>query len=92
MVSFVEMDETLNLLTQSEHKNAGPVILTNKFNVKSEEAEEFLKTWTADASFFKRQPGFISAQLHRGIGESSVFLNYTAWESTYHFRQAINNP
>ena len=36
-------------LVSSEQKNAGPVNLTNKFNVKSEEAEQFLKTWTADA-------------------------------------------
>jgi hypothetical protein len=56
MVSFVEMDETVSPISQAEQKNAGPVILINKFNVKSEEAEQFLKTWTADASFFKRQP------------------------------------
>jgi hypothetical protein len=26
----------------------------------------------------KRQPGFISAQLHRAIGESPTYLNYAA--------------
>jgi heme-degrading monooxygenase HmoA len=91
MVIFVEMDDKVTLIEQAEH-DVGRVILINKFNVKSEEAEQFLKAWTADASFFKNQPGFVSTQLHRGIGGSSVFLNYAVWESTEHFKRAINNP
>ena len=39
-----------------------------------------------------RQPGFISAQLHRGIGGSRVFVNYAVWESTAHFKRAFTNP
>jgi heme-degrading monooxygenase HmoA len=39
----------------------------------------------------KRQPGFISAQLHRGIGGSRVFVNYAVWESTGHFKRAFRN-
>jgi heme-degrading monooxygenase HmoA len=85
------MDERITLVEQAE-QNASPVILINKFNVKPEEAEQFLKAWAADASFFKQQPGFVSTQLHRGIGGSSVFLNYAVWESTEHFKRAINNP
>lgn len=92
MVAFVEMDDNVTLIQQSEQKDSGPVILINKFNVKPEEAVDFLEAWAADASFFKRQPGFISAQLHRGIGGSSVFLNYAVWESTELFKQAVNNP
>ena len=91
MVSLVEMDERITLLEQAE-QNVGPVILINKFNVKPEEADLLLKAWAADASFFKQQPGFISTQLHRGIGGSSVFLNYAVWESTNHFKRAISSP
>ncbi len=40
----------------------------------------------------KRQPGFISTQLHRGIAGSGVFLNYAVWQSTAHFRDAFSNP
>jgi hypothetical protein len=29
----------------------------NKFTVKSEDADEFLKAWEADATYFKSQPG-----------------------------------
>jgi hypothetical protein len=30
----------------------------------------FLETWQDDAEFMKRQPGFISTQLHRAVGDS----------------------
>jgi heme-degrading monooxygenase HmoA len=37
-------------------------------------------------------PGFISAQLHRGVAGSSTFINYAVWESTSQFKQALSNP
>ena len=40
----------------------------------------------------KRQPGFISTQMHRGIAGSGVFLNYAVWESPAHFRAAFEDP
>ena len=67
MVKFDEMDEKVTLAKQLE-ENVSPVILINKFNVKPEEADQFLKAWADDAAYFKSQPRFISAQLHRGIG------------------------
>jgi heme-degrading monooxygenase HmoA len=41
---------------------------------------------------FKQQPGFMSAQLHHGIGGSNTFFNYVVWESAKHFKQAFNRP
>ena len=40
----------------------------------------------------KKQPGFISAQLHRGIAGSHTFFNYGVWGSAGHFKRAFNNP
>lgn len=40
----------------------------------------------------KRQPGFIWAQLHRGIGNSTTFMNYAVWESVAAFKTAFENP
>jgi heme-degrading monooxygenase HmoA len=91
MIKLVEMDEEVTLSEQMERKT-GPVILINKFNVKPEETAQLLKAWGADASYFKQQRGFISAQLHRGIGGSCVFINYAVWESTELFKQAFSNP
>ena len=91
MIKFIEMDEKVTLSDQME-ENAGPVILINKFNVKSEDVDQLIKAWAADAAYFKQQPGFISAQLHRGIASSCVFVNCAVWESTQLFKNAANKP
>ena len=92
MVKMVEMDEVVTL-QQQMGQEVSPVILINKFNVPQEEVQAFLLAWADDAAFFKQQPGFISTQLHRGIGGSSgVFINYAVWESVAHFRQALGQP
>jgi quinol monooxygenase YgiN len=90
MAKFVEMDESNTLKDQMGGQGLGPVILINKFNVRSDEVEQFLKVWEEDATQFKNQPGFISAQLHKGIGKSTVFVNYAVWESLKHFKNAVD--
>jgi quinol monooxygenase YgiN len=90
MAKFVETDEHVKLSDQLE-ENVGPIVLINKFNVKPDETDQFLKAWEKDATYFKSQPGFISAQLHRGIGGSGVFVNYAVWESTALFKKALSN-
>jgi quinol monooxygenase YgiN len=80
MAKFVEMDDIVKFKDQIEQKEIdGQVILINKFNVEPDKVEQFLKDWAEDASRFKQQLGFISAQLHKGIGKSSVFINYAVW-------------
>jgi heme-degrading monooxygenase HmoA len=72
--------------------DAGPVVLVNVFTLDKADEQAFLETWRDDADFMKRQPGFISTQLHRALGESPTFLNYAVWESTAHFRAAFTHP
>ncbi|TLX85609.1 MAG: antibiotic biosynthesis monooxygenase [Thaumarchaeota archaeon] len=91
MIKLIEMDEKVTLFEQMDSQVA-PVILINKFNVKEEQVQEFLEAWADDAKYFKQQSGFISAQLHRGIGGSCVFLNYAIWESSEHLKRAFNTP
>ncbi len=83
------MDDRVKFKDQIEEKIMGSVILINKFNVAQGKVEQFLKDWGEDATNFKQQPGFISTQLHRGIGKSSVFINYAVWESIEHYKKAI---
>jgi heme-degrading monooxygenase HmoA len=90
MAKFVEMDDRVKFKDQIEEKIMGSVILINKFNVAPGKVEQFLKDWGEDATNFKQQPGFISAQLHKGIGKSSVFINYAVWESMEHYKKGIN--
>ena len=72
--------------------DASPVVLVNVFTLDQADEQSFLKTWQDDAAFMKRQPGFISTQLHRAIGESPTYLNYAVWESTAAFRAAFTHP
>jgi heme-degrading monooxygenase HmoA len=89
MIKLIEMDEKVTLFEQMDSQ-VGPVILINKFNVKEERVQEFLEAWADDAKYFKQQSGFISAQLHRGIAGSCVFLNYAVWESNERLKRAFN--
>ncbi len=71
---------------------AGSVVLVNVFTLDKADEQIFLQAWQDDAQFMKRQPGFISAQLHRAIGESPTYFNYAVWESTADFRSAFMHP
>jgi heme-degrading monooxygenase HmoA len=71
---------------------ASPVVLVNVFTLDKADEQTFLDAWQDDARFMKRQPGFISTQLHRAIGESPTYLNYAVWESTRDFRAAFSHP
>ena len=72
--------------------DATPVVLVNVFTLDQADEPVFLRVWQDDAAFMKRQPGFISAQLHRAIGESPTYLNYAVWQSTADFRAAFMHP
>lgn len=71
---------------------AAPVILINVFTLDPADEPDFMATWQDDAEFMKKQPGFISTQLHRAIGERPTYLNYAIWESTDAFRAAFSHP
>ena len=91
MVKIEEMSETITFFEQLEQE-AGPIVLINRITVKPEEAEQLLRIWTIDIEMMKGQPGFISAQLHQGIGGKCVFLNHSVWESVAALKQAFTRP
>lgn len=91
MVIIVETDDRITLEKQLD-EDTGPIIVMNKFNVDPQEIDEFLQVFAKTTEMFKQQPGFISAQLHRGIANSTTFVNYVVWESAAHFKQAFNRP
>jgi quinol monooxygenase YgiN len=89
MAKIVEMDERASILTQME-EDVNPVVLIEKISVVPEEFDLFLKAWTAETEKFKQQQGFISTQLYKGISGSGTFVVYAVWESTEHFKRAVN--
>jgi heme-degrading monooxygenase HmoA len=91
MLKFTEMDSKVTLLEQIE-TDVSPVVLINRFDVAPDEVEQLLEAWEADATFLKTQPGYISAQLYRGISGSCCFINIAVWESVAHFKRAFMQP
>ena len=71
---------------------ASSIVLVNVFTLDKADEQIFLQAWQDDARFMKRQPGFISTQLHRAIGENPTYLNCAVWESTADFRSAFMHP
>lgn len=90
-MKLIEMDEKITFSEQLE-EDVGSAVVISKFNIKPEDIDKFLKSWASGAKIMKHQPGFISTQLHRGIGGSSAFVNYTVvFETAEYFKRASNN-
>lgn len=91
MVHRKSLDEKFPIERQLEIDTA-PVVLVNLFTLDAADEPVFLEVWKDDAQFMKRQPGFISTQLHRAVGENPTYLNYAVWESMEAFRTAFVHP
>ena len=91
MVAFKPLDPEFPIQQQMSI-DAGPVVLLNVFTVAPNEQKALVEAWRSDALWMKRQPGYISTQLHKAVGESSMYLNYAVWDSVADFRAAFSNP
>ena len=91
MLQLKTLDPNVPIFQQLS-TDVSPVVLVNIFNVAEVDVPALLDAWEADANWMKRQPGYISTQLHRGIAGSTVFMNYAVWESVAHFRAAFSHP
>ena len=91
MLQLKPLDEHVPIFQQL-NADVTPVVLVNVFTVSESDIPALLKAWEEDANWMKRQPGYISTQLHRGIAGSTVFMNYAVWESAAHFRAAFGHP
>jgi len=91
MVNFKPLDPEFPI-EQQLGIDAGPVVLVNLFTVDPKDQEALVEAWKADALYMKAQPGYISTQLHKAIGESCMYLNYAVWDSVKDFRTAFAKP
>lgn len=91
MLQLKPLDQKVPIFQQL-NTEVSPVVLVNIFEVAPEDVSALLAAWEADANWMKRQPGYISTQLHQGIAGSSVFMNYAVWESVAHFQAAFSHP
>ena len=92
MLEFKEMNEHVGIGQQLQSNDDGSVVLIKVFTVDPADEAALIAAWSHDAEFMKAQPGYISTQLHKGVGGSSKFLNYAIWENVESFRNAFSNP
>lgn len=92
MPELKELDDAVSLSDQMQSGEEGHVVLINVFHIAPAEEDALIEAWSRDAEFMKKQPGYISTQLHRGIAGSSTLMNYAVWESVESFRAAFTNP
>lgn len=92
MLKFKEMDSPVSLEKQFGDDGDEAVILMILFSLDPKDVEAFKVAWAQDAAFIKTQPGYISAQLHQGIGGSTMFLDYAVFESVAAFVATTRQP
>jgi hypothetical protein len=61
------LDIKIPIFRQLDSTFSGPVVLLNIFKVEESDVSQLLSAWQEDASWMKKQLGFISTQLHQGI-------------------------
>ena len=90
-MNFEALDPSFPLEKQFSTE-AGPIVLVNIFTIDPNDQEALVEAWRNDALWLKQQKGYISTQLHKAVGESSMYLNYAVWDSVADFRSAFANP
>lgn len=91
MTTIQSLDPTMDFKDQLK-ETTGPVVLVNMFFVPEGDIDQIIEDWRKDAVFMTEQPGYISAQLHRGTGNSRMLVNVAVWESTEALATAFTNP
>jgi heme-degrading monooxygenase HmoA len=91
MFTFADLDESTPFLQQLQ-ETTGEIVLINTFLVPDGTVDQAIQAWHDDAGFMQAQPGFVSAQLHRGVGSSRLLTNTTVWESTEALRNVLSSP
>jgi len=91
MITFKPLDNDVPI-TKQFTENTSPVVLVNIFQVDEKDIPALIKAWEKDASWMKKQKGYISTQLHQGIAGSTVLMNYATWDSVEDFQNAFKHP
>lgn len=70
----------------------GQVVLINRLTVAPEDVPCFLAVWTDEEAYMRRQPGFVSAQLHRAGGTEGPYVRVVVWDSARALEAALRSP
>ncbi|MDQ6727311.1 MAG: antibiotic biosynthesis monooxygenase [Actinomycetota bacterium] len=71
-----------------------PCIVIVAYEVTHEDSKRFLDSWEKANGFLKKQPGFVSTDLHQAVSANPGFrfVNVSHWESDDAFRTATQSP
>ena len=69
------------------------IIVINPFEVSEGNEEQAIGMWDKFAAYFRKQPGYVSAKLHRAVNPDARFhlVTIAEWKSPDHFMAALNN-
>ncbi|MFJ6730134.1 antibiotic biosynthesis monooxygenase family protein [Streptomyces sp. NPDC091281] len=81
MMDIRDIDSSCPFFTQVEQSGDSPVTVINTFIAPEGQIDACLEAWRRECEVMTVQPGFISAQLYRGVGDSRVLTNVAVWES-----------
>jgi len=69
--------------------------LIHPFQVNAEQEQHFLDCWKKVDEYMKKQKGFISTSLYRGLSHPKLaafsFINVALWENNEAFQLAVSN-
>lgn len=73
-----------------ENSNSAHIVLINPFEVPKGQLEASIQYWEACRDFLKKEPGYISTELHQSIKDDAKFelINVAVWESPKVFMEA----
>ncbi|MFI8442133.1 antibiotic biosynthesis monooxygenase family protein [Streptomyces rochei] len=90
MIETKDLDSSAPFLAQLQGPDDGqPVTLVNTFLAPEGRTEKVIDVWRQDSLIMKTQPGFVSAQLYQGLGDSRLLTNVAVWESLSQLRDAF---
>jgi heme-degrading monooxygenase HmoA len=90
MMELKDIDPSFSFFEQLEAAGDGPVTVINTFVAPEGGVEASLEAWATESAQMKARPGFISAQLYVGVGDSRVLTNVAVWESAEALKDAFS--
>ncbi|MFH8469078.1 antibiotic biosynthesis monooxygenase family protein [Streptomyces sp. NPDC017991] len=79
-------------LTEQFRATSGAFVLLQIFVVPDGEVDRAIHAYQKTGAYMKSRNGYIQAQLHRGIGGSSVLVDLAVWESVGALRAVLLDP
>jgi len=70
------------------------VVVINPFEIRAGSEARAEAAWDRLAAYFREQPGYVSARLHRAINPGARFhlVTVAEWETPLDFMAALENP